>query len=74
MKVQIKQEPQVFRPVTLEITFESKEELTLIKDMLGWDVSIPELTYPKDESAQQRLAGLMNELLTAIREVSEGSE
>ena len=74
MQVKIKKETKVFKPVTLEITFQSKDELTLIKDMLGWDVSIPELTYPKDESAQQRLAGLMNELLTAIREVSEGSE
>lgn len=27
MKVQIKQEPQGFKPVTLEITFESKEEV-----------------------------------------------
>ncbi len=74
MKVQIKQEPQVIKPVTLEITFQSKDELTLIKDMLGRDVSIPELTYPKDEYAQQRLMGLMNELHTVIREVSKGSE
>ena len=33
MKVKIKQEPQVFRPVTIEITFESKEELTLMNEM-----------------------------------------
>ena len=74
MQVQIKKEPNVFKPVTIEITFQSKDELTLIEDMLEWDVSIPELTYPKDESAQQRLMGLMNELHTAIREVSKGSE
>ena len=29
MQVQIKKESQVFKPVTIEITFESKEELTL---------------------------------------------
>ena len=74
MKVQIKKEPQVFQPVTLEITFQSKDELTLIEDMLGWDVSIPELTYPKDEAAQQRLMGLMNELRTAIREAAKDNE
>ena len=74
MQVKIKQETKVFKPVTLEITFQSEDELTLIKDMLGRDVSIPELTYPKDESAQQRLMGLMNELHTVIREVSKGSE
>ena len=74
MQVKIKKKTKVFKPVTLEITFQSKDELTLIKDMLGRDVSIPKLTYPKDESAQQRLEGLMNELHTAIREVSKGSE
>ena len=71
MQVQIKQEPQVFKPVTIEITFESKDELILIKDMLVRNVSIPELTYPKDESAQQRLMYLMNEIYA---EVSKGSE
>ena len=74
MQVKIKKETKVLKPVTLEITFQSKDELTLIKDMLNWDVSIPELTYPKNESAQQRLMGLMRELHTAIREVSKGSE
>ena len=74
MKVKIKQETKVFKPVTLEITFQSKDELTLIKDMLEWDVSIPELTYPKDESAQQRLMDLMNEIHAVIREAVKGSE
>ena len=72
MQVQIKQKSKVFKPVTLEITFESKDELTLIKDMLDWDVSIPELTYPKDEAAQQRLMTLMNKLHYVIREVFHG--
>ena len=74
MQIQIKQETKVFKPVTLEITFQSKDELTLIKDLLGWNVSIPELTYPKDESAQQRLMDLMTEIHAAIREVSKDSE
>ena len=74
MQVQIKKEPNVFKPVTLEITFQSKDELTLIKNMLERDVSIPELTYPEDESAQQRLMRLMNELHAVIREVFKDSE
>ena len=74
MKVKIKQETKVFKPVTLEITFQSKDELTLIKDMLEWDVSIPELTYPKDESAQLRLMGLINELRAVIRKAAKDSE
>ena len=74
MQVKSKQETKVFKPVTLEITFESEDELTLIKDMLKWDASIPELIYPKNEAAQQRLVDLMNEIHAVIREVSEGSE
>ena len=74
MKVKIKQETKVFKPVKLEITFQSKDELTLIKDMLWWDVSISELTYPKDKSAQLRLMGLINELNDAIRKAAKDSE
>ena len=74
MQVKIKQEQQVFKPVTIEITFQSKDELTLIKGMLERDVSIPELTYPKDESAQHRLIVLMHELRTAIREAAKDNE
>ena len=72
MQVKIKQEPQVFKPVTIEITFQSKDELTLINDMLVWDVSIPELTYPEDESTQLRLRHLMGELHAVIVESLKG--
>ena len=74
MQVQIKKESQVFKPVTIEITFQSKDELTLINDMLEWDVSIPELTYPEDESTQLRLRRLMNELHAVIVESLKGFE
>ena len=72
MQVKIKQEPQVFKPVTIEITFQSKDELTLIDDMLEWDVSIPELTYPEDESTQLQLRLLMNKLQAVIVEPLKG--
>lgn len=74
MQVKIKQDTQVFKPVTLEITFESKDELIMIEDMLMWDISIPELTYPEDEAAQQRLMYLMKEILAVVREAVKGSE
>lgn len=74
MQVKIKQDTQVFKPVTLEITFESKDELIMIEDMLTWDISIPELTYPEDEAAQQRLMYLMKEILAVVREAVKGSE
>ena len=74
MKVQIKQEPQVFKPVTLEITFESKEELTLMNEMLSYDISIPELVFEQDEDLQRTLTSLMVKIDRVIVESLKGFE
>ena len=74
MKVQIKQEPQVFKPVTLEITFESKEELTLMNEMLSYDISIPELVFEQDEDLQRTLTSLMDKINRVIVESLKGFE
>ena len=72
MQVQIKQEPQVFKPVTLEITFESKEELTLMNEMLSYDILIPELVFEQDEDLQQKLTKLMAKIDRVIVESLKG--
>lgn len=59
MQVKIKQEPKVFNPVTLEITFETEEELKMINDMLSRNVSIPEIIYEDEQSKQASLQVLM---------------
>ena len=74
MQVQIKQEPQVFKPVTLEITFESKEELTLMNEMLSYDFSVPELVFEQDEDLQQKLTELMVKINRVIVESLKGFE
>ena len=74
MQVQIKQEPQGFKPVTLEITFESKEELTLMNEMLSYDISIPELVFEQDEDLQQKLTELMAKIDRVIVESLKGFE
>ena len=74
MKVQIKQEPQVFKPVTLEITFESKEELTLMNEMLSYDFSIPKLVFEQDEDLQRTLTSLMDKIARVIVESLKGFE
>ena len=71
MKVQIKKEPQVFKPVTLEITFETQEEISLIENMLSWDVSIPELVYTENPVLQSNLGKIMQEIYVQIRDVAE---
>ena len=74
MQIQVKQEPQVFKPVTLEITFESKEELTLMNEMLSYDISVPELVFEQDEDLQQKLTELMDKINRVIVESLKGFE
>ena len=72
MQVQIKKEPQGFKPVTLEITFESKEELTLMNEMLSYDISIPELVFEQDEDLKRTLTSLMDKINRVIVESMKG--
>ena len=74
MQVKIKQERQVFKPVTIEITFESKEELTLMNEMLSYDISVPELVFEQDEDLQQKLTELMTKIYRVIVESLKGFE
>ena len=71
MKVQIKKEPQVFKPVTFEITFETQEEIHLIENMLSWDVSVPEVVYTENPVLQASLGKIMQEIYVQIRDVAE---
>ena len=72
MQVQIKKESQVFKPVTIEITFESKEELTLMNKMLYYDFSVPKLVFKQDEDLQQKLTELMAKINRVIVESLKG--
>ena len=74
MQVQIKKESQVFKPVTIEITFESKEELTLMNEMLSYDISVPELVFEQDEDLQQKLTELMDKIDRVIVASLKGFE
>ena len=74
MQVQIKKESQVFKPVTIEITFESKEELTLMNEMLSYYISVPKLVFEQDEDLQQKLTELMVKIDRVIVESLKGFE
>ena len=74
MQVQIKKESQVFKPVTIEITFESKEELTLMNEMLSYDISVPEIVFEQDKDLQQKLTKLMLKIDRVIVESLRGFE
>lgn len=66
MKVSKKQDGPVFQPVTLTIVFESQQELDEIKNMLSYDVSIPETVHPYDIVKQNYLSELICKLHTAV--------
>ena len=72
MQVQINQEPKVFKPVTLEITFETENELSVFEEMLNWDVSIPEVVYAEDEEKQADLSEMLQALHEKALEAQRG--
>lgn len=71
MQVEIKQEHKVFKPVTLEIIFETENELIMFESMLSWDVSIPEVVYEEDEEKQADLAKMLGALRKKLYKLSE---
>lgn len=43
MKLNLERSEPTFQPLTLSITFESKDELDAYKTLMGFDVTIPEV-------------------------------
>ena len=69
MQVKTKQDSVIFKSVTLEITFDTAEELAVMRDMLGWDSSIPEIVYPGDKRTQRVLSSTMKSIFDVISDV-----
>lgn len=61
MKVTVKQQPEEFKPVTLEITLESKEELEIMHEIVALNVTIPrELTRYGRHKVEHLLGNLFS--------------
>ena len=71
MQVKIKQEPEVFTPITFEITFETEEEIEMLDDMLGWNLSIPRIVYEHNQDKRTSLQDLMTKIHDKVIEVRE---
>ena len=68
MKVSTNSVP-AFTPVTVSITFESKDELDVFVEMLDYNISIPELVFKKNEQVPNRtvLENIMTKIHGVIR-------
>ena len=72
MQVKIKQEPKVFKPVTLEITFESKEELEMYREIMGCNLSVPSTLYEEDNPKFAQASELMTDIHNCVDDLIRG--
>lgn len=72
MQVKIKQEPKVFKPVTLEITFETEKELKVFQNMCSYDIDVPDLVYPCNREDNQNLKMLLGAIYDMMVENQGG--
>jgi len=49
-----------FKPFAIQIEFETEEEAILLYDMLGYNVSIPEVMKLMDKAKKNRLTEIMS--------------
>ena len=72
MQVKIKQEPKVFKPVTLEITFESEDELKLYREIMGCNLSVPSILYEEDNPMFGKVCDLMARIYECVNDIIRG--
>lgn len=55
MKIERIKTEKKFQPITISVTIESEEELEALQDMVGYDVSIPDLVNDDRNSKQRQI-------------------
>lgn len=62
MQVSKKQAEPVFQPVTLTIVLETPEEVGLLRDLFGHDVTVPQALYGRGTGAAVALEKMMSKI------------
>lgn len=55
MKIERVKQESKFQPITISMTIESKEEFNAIREMAGYDVSIPKIVDDDFNSKQHKI-------------------
>ena len=69
MKMQNTSKTEGFQPVTISITFESQNEINLIRRTLGWNQSIPKLVAPEGSEDYTTIKAFVDSLRGLLEEV-----
>lgn len=66
MKVTKTVDKPSFKPITLNLTFETKEEYDMFSVLLSYDVSVPNVVFKSDKEKQGNLSELMEKIAQSL--------
>lgn len=69
MKMQNTSKTEGFQPVTISITFESENEIDLIRRTMGWNQSIPALVAHEESENYEIVKAFVDDLRDLLDEV-----
>ncbi len=73
MKVSVKQQPEEFKPLKLEITLESRDEYDMMYDFFGYNQATTKVIYG-DGLKQLKCAELVGSIFDKLKSIQDETE